>query len=83
MIGWITDETFWLNVTNAGLGIVTLAALLTVVGAVTGDLLHRVRHGTESSVSADPHTYHLPDLGTTMADGGEKVAEEPEPEKKA
>jgi len=41
--------TFWLNMTNFALGLVTLLAVLVVVGAVSWDLffmwLHKVRTG--------------------------------------
>jgi len=47
--------TFWLNMTNFALGIVTLLAVLVVVGAVSWDLffmwLHRVRTGDAVDLS--------------------------------
>ena len=84
--------TFWLNMTNFALGIVTLLAVVVVAGAVSWDLfflwLHKVRKGDVADVSAvnmqrlmaevrsgwgDAHSFSVPGLGLTMADGGEKI----------
>ena len=47
--------TFWLNMTNFALGIVTLLAVIVVIGAVSWDLfflwLHKVRHGDSVELS--------------------------------
>ncbi len=46
--------TFWLNMTNFALGIVTLLAVLVVAGAVSWDLfflwLHKVRTGDAADI---------------------------------
>ena len=73
MVDWGDTETFWLNVTNAVLGLVTLIAFATVVGAVLVEVLAKVRKRVASAVE-DFHTLTAPVLGTTMADGGEKIA---------
>jgi hypothetical protein len=76
------DWTFWLMMTNYALALVTVIAVILVVGAVSWDIIvkkaHRVH--TVESVKADweallrsPHSFDLPGLGLTMADGGEKV----------
>lgn len=76
------DWTFWLMMTNYALALVTLIAVILVVSAVSWDIIvkkaHRVH--TVESVKADweallrsPHSFDLPGLGLTMADGGEKV----------
>jgi hypothetical protein len=77
--------TMWLNITNLGLGIVTLVALLLVFFAVGWDLLVRKVSRTParidlSNIDADlqellrgSHTLSIPGLGLTMADGGERV----------
>ena len=48
--------TFWLNMTNFALGIVTLLAVVVVAGAVSWDLffmwLHKVRTGDVADVRA-------------------------------
>lgn len=70
-VDWSDPETLWLNVTNAVLGIVTLVALLTVLGAAAAEVWARLKK--RATEPADLHTFHVPGLGLTMADGGEKV----------
>lgn len=84
--------TFWFNLTNFALGIITLLAILVVVGAVGWDLFGLwVRKARKSDVAdigrvnmarlmeqvradwAEPHSLTVPELGLTMADGGEKI----------
>jgi hypothetical protein len=76
--------TMWLNITNFALGIVTLLALLLVFFAVGWDLLLRKVHAPKpdwSTVDADlrallhsgSHSLSVPELGLTMADGGERI----------
>ncbi|MGC1452537.1 MAG: hypothetical protein WA830_21110 [Candidatus Sulfotelmatobacter sp.] len=80
--------TFWLNMTNFALGIITLLALLVVFGAVGWDLLVRkVDQAREadsfdlSNIDAElramlhggSHSLSVPGLGLTMADGGERI----------
>lgn len=72
MLDWGDPETFWLNVTNVVLGLVTLVALAVMVGAVLVEVLERVRKRVASAVE-DAHILPVPVLGTTMADGGEKL----------
>lgn len=40
---WSDPESFWLNVTNAMLGIATLVALLSVLGTVVVELYGRMK----------------------------------------
>jgi len=76
----------WLNITNFALGLVTLVALVVVFFAVGWDLLVRkVSHAPEpidlrnidedlrALLHAGSHSLSVPELGLTMADGGEKV----------
>ncbi|MGO9273407.1 MAG: hypothetical protein ACLQOO_24740 [Terriglobia bacterium] len=75
--------TFWLNMTNIALGVITVLALLVVLGAVGWDLLARtVRKARETHslgadlramLHADSHALSVPGLGLTMADGGERI----------
>ncbi len=80
--------TFWLNMTNFALGIITLLALVVVFGAVGWDLMVRKVHHARELGSTDPnrfdedlramlhggsHSLSVPGLGLTMADGGERV----------
>ena len=79
--------TFWLNMTNFALGIITLLALVVVFGAVGWDLLVLKVHNARKLRSTDlnsfdedlramlqgSHSLSVPGLGLTMADGGERV----------
>jgi hypothetical protein len=79
--------TFWLNMTNFALGIITLLALVIVFGAVGWDLLVRKaqsarEHGNLDLSTLDgelramwngSHSLYEPGLGLTMADGGERI----------
>lgn len=77
--------TFWLNMTNFALGIITVLALLVVFGAVGWDLLVRQVHkpraidfsGIDAELQAmlhgGSHSLSVPGLGLTMADGGERI----------
>ena len=80
--------TFWFNMTNFALGMITVLALVVVFGAVGWDLLVRkapkpraVNAGDlekfdaeiQSWFQAGPHSLSVPGLGLTMADGGEKI----------
>lgn len=89
--------TFWLNMTNFALGMVTVVALVLVFSSVGWDLIvrkvNRVR-GVESinvrTLDADlrallqgSHSLSVPELGLTMADGGERIEPSKESEKKS
>lgn len=76
--------TMWLNITNFGLGIVTLVALLVVFFAVGWDLLVRKVSRPErvdlKNIDADlramlegSHSFSVSGLGLTMADGGKPI----------
>ena len=79
--------TFWLNMTNFALGMITLVALLIVFVAVGWDLLVRKVHAAPArgldlstldnelrAMLQGSHSLYEPGLGLTMADGGEKIA---------
>jgi len=79
--------TFWLNMTNFALGMITLVALLIVFVAVGWDLLVRKVHTAPArgldlstldhelrAMLHGSHSLYEPGLGLTMADGGEKIA---------
>lgn len=72
-VDWTNPETLWLNLTNLGLGIVTLICVIAVGYNIAVEywLKHR------AAASERTHAMHVPELGWTMADGGEPV----EPEK--
>lgn len=69
----MNDETFWLNVTNIALGVVTLACVVLFVGVVLQEVVQRVRQHVPVFAKKDDHAFVLPELGLTMADGGERL----------
>jgi hypothetical protein len=83
-------STYWLNVTNIGLGIVTLLCCAAVAFGVVQELAARRKKRAAMSkldgevadlmAGFDGHAFHIPGLGVTMADGGEPV--KPEAEKR-
>jgi hypothetical protein len=80
-IDWNNPQTLWLNLTNLALGVVTLLAVLVVVGAVGWEfVLRRRRMRAMSGVDTEkhsmlhagsPYSLPVPGLGLTMADGGD------------
>jgi len=81
------DWVFWLNVTNIALGVVVVLALLLVAYGIIWEVMIRHRKHTglrdvdtemNKMLNADfAHTFHVPELGLTMADGGEHRKLEP------
>ncbi|MBK8597282.1 MAG: hypothetical protein IPP07_05335 [Holophagales bacterium] len=68
-------EILWLNLTNAGLGLATLAGIGVLAWSAVRELAERAK--SRVSVHAlDPHSAFIPELGLTMADGGEKIDED-------
>jgi hypothetical protein len=66
----MTDpQTMWLNITNIGLGVVTLICLLVIARAILQELKSRKSKIAE----ADDHAFAVEGLGLTMADGGDKI----------
>ncbi len=78
MYGSDGPDTFWLNFTNIALGLVTLLCVLVVVGGVVREISYRF---SRRKKLADDHAFVTPELGLTMADGGEKLPEK-DPEKR-
>jgi len=72
MVNWADPGTFWLNVTNAALGVFTVVAFAIVVGGVVVEMTERLKKRLASAVG-DAYTLHVPALGATMADGGERI----------
>jgi hypothetical protein len=61
--------TFWLNMTNFALGIVTLLAVLVVVGAVSWDLFFMWLHKARTSDAADISRVNLQRLMAEVRSG--------------
>jgi hypothetical protein len=69
-LNWTNPETRWLVITNWTLFAVTMICIGIVLYGVAIEVLKRVRaHAVEGA----EHMAVLPDLGVTMADGGEKI----------
>jgi hypothetical protein len=74
-IDWGNSQTLWLNLTNLALGIVTLLAVLVLAGGVAQELLARRRKARQLNRMDEEvrHMLSVPELGLTMADGGEPL----------
>jgi len=77
-------STYWLTVTNVVLGIVTLLCCGAVAVGIFQELAARRKKATSMSrldrevtdlvaSFGDGHAFQLPNLGVTMADGGEEA----------
>lgn len=85
------DWVFWLNLTNIALGVVVVLAVLVVAYGVVWELVIRHRkhsglHDVDQEMQTMlhdefSHSLPVPELGLTMADGGERV--KPAPKKPA
>jgi hypothetical protein len=77
-------STYWLTVTNVALGAVVLVCCVAVVVGIVQEFVARRKKARAMSALdrevtdlvasyQDGHTFHVPSLGVTMADGGEAV----------
>lgn len=71
----------WLNVTNAVLGALTLAAVAAFGWGLWLDIRERAAMRANTRVVRDDHAFVFGELGMTMADGGTPVdkTEKPAP----
>lgn len=83
MLALLLSDEAWLNATNALLGIVSLICILVAGAAVFHDVANRIRSRAKARTHYvfDDHSFHVPELGMTMADGGERVDPPAEPKK--
>jgi hypothetical protein len=80
-VDWGNPETLWLNLTNLGLGIVLLVCVAAVAYGVILDLIDKRKAAAGPNIDEEvnrmlaqmksAHAFHSPELGMTMADGGE------------
>ncbi len=61
---------FWLDITNAFLGLLVVVPLLYVVYQMAWELPSYLRERRQRRLAGSPHSLSTPDLGMTMADGG-------------
>jgi len=84
LISTASQEVAWLNAVNIALGVVVAICLGVLVLGVLRDLQLRARNRVavskgldremrEMMGTADDHAFAVPNLGLTMADGGERV----------
>jgi hypothetical protein len=71
MFDWSDPNTYWLNVTDIVLGLVVLACIAFVGQAVLREAFARL--SARFTLPQDRHALAVPELGLTMADGGEPV----------
>ena len=82
-------STYWLTFTNAALGVVVLICCVAVAIGVVQELaakrksanaLSKIDRDVADLVASyrDGHAFHLPELGMTMADGGEPIKKQEE-----
>jgi hypothetical protein len=81
-------STYWLNITNAVLGLVVLVCCVAVAIGIVQELAAKRKKAAAISkldrevadlVSAyGGHAFQVPGLGVTMADGGEKLEDKSE-----
>jgi len=77
MFDWNDPNTFWLNITDIVLGVVTLACVAFVAQAMFREVYARLANRIAIRTHEDAHALALPELGLTMADGGEPVVPQP------
>ena len=78
-------STYWLTFTNIALGVVTLVCCIAVGVGIVQEVVARRRKAAAlsaldrevadlvSTYGSDGHAFELPNLGVTMADGGEEI----------
>jgi hypothetical protein len=66
-------KMLWLNITNIALGILALVCWLLVGYGIVQEVLARKCKSKNTPVISDDHTFLVPGLGVTMADGGKRV----------
>ena len=67
------QQTLWLNIANIALGLVTVVCCGLLGISVLRELVAKWREKTHPVYLFDDHTFTGSELGTTMADGGERV----------
>lgn len=76
-------STYWLTFTNIALGVVVLICCIAVaVGVVQELAARRKKLAAEAALDrelTDFHVFDLPNLGVTMADGGEELRKKEPP----
>lgn len=80
LLNWSDPDSTWLNITNIVLGVVVALCVLVMAGGIVHEFVSRIRkrRRIEAEIDRDmrllndDRAFHSPNLGITMADGGEK-----------
>jgi len=80
MYGLLLSDEAWLKGTNALLGIVAALAVIAICSAIFHDIMLKFRERAKARrhFVYDQHLFRVPELGLTMADGGEPLNNKPE-----
>ena len=90
-LNWNDSETMWLNLTNLALGAVVLLAVMGVAYTMMRDVIEKALARYRESamdrevrdmLAGESHAFFEPELGLTMADGGEPEDSSDKKEKK-
>lgn len=80
LLNFSDPDSTWLNITNIALGVVVLLCAVIMLGGIAHEFISRARkrHRIDAELDRDmrllndDHAFDSPNLGITMADGGEK-----------
>ena len=76
------DPSFlWLVITNFAMAAVVLICVVVLGAAVLREVAVRLRRTATAPGTTDDHAFQLPELGLTMADGGEREDDSKEPQR--
>jgi hypothetical protein len=79
-LNWSDPDSTWLNITNIVLGVVVALCAAVMLGGIAHEFISRARKrrridaelDRDMRLLNDDHAFDSPDLGITLADGGEK-----------
>ena len=80
LLNWSDPDSIWLNITNIVLGVVVVLCAAVMLGGIAHEFISRARKrrridaelDRDMRLLNDDHAFDSPNLGITMADGGEK-----------
>ena len=80
LLNWSDPDSTWLNITNIVLGVVVALCAAVMLGGIAHEFISRARKrrridaelDRDMRLLNDDHAFDSPDLGITLADGGEK-----------
>lgn len=71
-----TPDAFWLDITNAALGLFCLACLIAFGWTIYRDVRDKQRERAADRAQSQMHVLHSQELGLTMADGGRPLEDD-------